>query len=108
MREHVPDVGVHVRWDSFAEQRSGLLLWEAFVSGAAKGGTHEEDARSGVQAFCDELPTPGDEIAGETQRPFSLLAAAAVWAGWDLPAEDMRRACVLVRATRPPDAPDAA
>lgn len=106
VRERVPDVNVHVSWESFASERSGLLLWEAFVSGAAKGETHEEDARNGVQAFCDQLPNPGDECAGETQRPFSLLAAAAVWAGWDLSPEDLRRACVLVRAL-PPGTPAA-
>ena len=62
IREHVPDVRVHVRWESFAEDRSGILLWEAFVSGAAKGETHEEDAHSGVQAFTDQLPTPATRL----------------------------------------------
>lgn len=104
VHERAPATAVHVRWDSFAEQQNGLLLWEAFVSGAAKGATHEEDARSGVLAFCEQLPTPGDQIANETQRPFSLLSAAALWAGFDLPAEDLRCACVLVRATRPAEA----
>jgi hypothetical protein len=102
IHEQVSDLRVHVGWPSFAEQQGGLLLWEAFVSGAAKGETHEEDARSGVQAFCEQLPNPGEAIAEETDRPFSLLTAAAIWAGFDLPPEDMRRASLLVRATRPP------
>jgi hypothetical protein len=83
--------------------QDGLLLWEAFVSGAAKGETHEEDARSGVQAFCEQLPHPGDPTAEETERPFSVLAAATVWAGFDLPTEDIRGGCLVVRATNPPD-----
>ncbi|MDX6635035.1 MAG: hypothetical protein QOF06_1238 [Solirubrobacterales bacterium] len=103
IQEQVPDLRAHLQWQSFAEQQDGLLLWEAFVSGAAKGETHEEDARSGVQAFCEQLPNPGDPSAAETEGPFSLLAAAATWAGFDLPIEDTRGACLLVRATRPPD-----
>lgn len=103
IHEQVPDLRVHLDWPAFAEQQDGLLLWEAFVSGAAKGETHEDDARSGVQAFCEQLPNPGDPKAAETERPFSLLAAAAIWAGFDLPTEDTRSGCLLVRATRPPD-----
>jgi hypothetical protein len=105
VHERVPDLRVHVQWQPFAEQQSGLLLWEAFVSGTAKGETHEEDARSGIQAFCEQLPDPGDPSAADTERPFSLLAAAAMWAGFDLPIEDTRDPCLLVRATRPPDQP---
>lgn len=103
IHEHVPDLRVHVQWPPFAEQQDGLLLWEAFVSGAAKGETHEEDARSGVQAFCEQLPNPGDPSAADTERPFSVVAAAAIWAGFDLPIEDMRCGCLLVRATQPPN-----
>lgn len=106
IHEQVSDLRVHVQWQSFAEQQDGLLLWEAFVSGAAKGETHEEDAHSGVQAFCEQLPNPGDPSAAETERPFSLLAAAAIWAGFDLPIEDTRSGCLLVRATHPPDLPE--
>lgn len=49
IHDQVSDLHVHVGWPSFAEQQGGLLLWEAFVSGAAKGETHEDDARSGVR-----------------------------------------------------------
>lgn len=105
IHQQVPDLQVHVQWPPFAQRQDGLLLWEAFVSGAAKGQTHEEDARSGVQAFCKQLPNPGDPIATETERPFSVVAAAAIWAGFDLPIEDLHDGCLLVRATHPPDPP---
>lgn len=105
IHEQVPDVRVDVQWSPFVEQQDGLLLWEAFVSGATKGATHEEDARSGLQAFCEQLPNPGDPSAAETERPFSVVAAAAIWAGFDLSIEDMRGGCLLVRATHPPDQP---
>jgi len=103
IREQVPGLPVHVGWPPFAEQQNGLLLWEAFVSGVAKGETDEEDARSGIQAFCEQLPDPGDPSAAETERPFSLLTAAALWAGFDLPIEELRHPCLLIRATRPPE-----
>lgn len=103
IHDQVPDLQVHLQWSSFAEQQKGLLLWEAFVSGAAKGETHEEDAASGVQAFCEQLPSPGDPTAAATEGPFSILAAAAIWAGFDLPIEATRYPCLLVRATRSPD-----
>lgn len=103
IHDQAPDIRVHLQWPSFAENQQGLLLWEAFVSGAAKGETHEEDARSGVQAFCEQLPEPGDPSAAETESPFSVLAAAAIWAGFDLTSEDMRGGCLVVRATHAPD-----
>ena len=105
IHDRLSDLRVHVQWPPFAEHRDGLLLWEAFVSGPAKGDTHEEDARSGVQAFCEQLPSPGDPSATETERPFSVLAAAAIWAGFDLPIENLHRECLLVRATHSPDPP---
>ena len=86
------------RWETFETERQGLLLWEAFVTKQAKGDTHEEDAAIGVAAFCAQLPTPGDANADDTLRPLSLVAAAATWAGWDLPPDALRQACVLVRA----------
>jgi len=98
IHEKVSGAGLHLHWEPFAAERRGLLLWEAFVSGAAKGNSHEEDARNGMEAFCAQLPKPGDINADETERPFSLVAAAALWAGWELPSDGLRSACVLVRA----------
>ncbi len=98
LREHAGDAPVSFRWDRFAELQSGLLLWEAFVTKGAKGATHEEDARIGVDAFCGQLPSPGDANADDTTRPLSLVAACALWAGWQVEPDDLRSACVLVRA----------
>lgn len=41
---------------------------QAFVTKAAKGKSHEEDAAIGIKAFCDQLPTPGDADADDTPR----------------------------------------
>jgi hypothetical protein len=101
LHERVAAVPVHFRWDRFADRQSGLLLWEAFVTAGAKGETDEEDAAIGVEAFCAQLPTPGDADADETERPISFIAALAQWAGWDVDRDDFRSACVLVRAKAP-------
>lgn len=101
LRRQVPDVPVSFRWDHFAEQQSGLLLWEAFVTAEAKGQTHEEDAKIGVEAFCAQLPKPGDAEADQTERPVSFIGALALWAGWDVDPLALRSACVLIRAQPP-------
>jgi hypothetical protein len=93
-----PEADLYLRWEPFASVQEGLFLWEAFVTRGAKGATDEEDATIGLHAFCAQLPAPGDANADETERPLSLVAAAAMWAGWDLPPEVLGAACVLVRA----------
>lgn len=97
----VPDIPVFVQWEPFSAERTGLLVWEAFVTRDAKGGTHEEDAVIGVNAFCDQLPTPGDPEAREVEGPLSLAAALAMWAGWELSYDELRQAGVVVRAQPP-------
>lgn len=49
---HAP---VHATTDlaAFQEGKARLLVWEAFVTGPAKGRSHAEDARLAVQAFLD-------------------------------------------------------
>lgn len=98
LRAAAPTTELHLSWPAFAAARSGLLVWEAFVTRSAKGATHEEDAAIGVDAFCSQLPSPGDLKADATPRPLSILAAAAMWAGWDLDADQLRRSVLVVRA----------
>ena len=98
LREAAPDQPAFTRWEAFRAERRGLLLWEAFVTKNAKGESHEEDAAIGIKAFCDQLPCPGDADADDTERPLAPVAAAALWAGWDLPLGALNQACVLVRA----------
>jgi hypothetical protein len=40
LRECCPEAAVHFGWKSFAASQSGLLLWEAFVTGEANGTSH--------------------------------------------------------------------
>jgi hypothetical protein len=98
IRSAVGEPPLYFRWAEFADRQSGLLMWEAFVSGKAKGSDHEADARVGVEAFCKQLPNVGDSDADETEHPLSLISAAAAWAGWSFAADAIRVPCTLVRA----------
>ena len=102
IKASAPGAQVHLNWESFSAAQSGLLLWEAFVSGAAKAGSHEGDALAAIAAFCSQLPVVGDAIAHDTPHPFSLVAAAALWAGFDVNPVDLRAPCVLVKAQPQP------
>ena len=68
------------------------------MSSTAKGEDHEDDARIGVEAFCLNLPAPGDPELASVPRPLSLAAMICIWAGWPVAAEDLRSGGVLVRA----------
>jgi hypothetical protein len=96
--EQAPEAPVSLTWERFAGEGSGLLIWEAFVSSTAKGESHEDDARIGVEAFCQALPEPGDSETAAIPRPLSLAAMVCIWAGWSLPPEELRNGGVLVRA----------
>jgi hypothetical protein len=53
----------------------------AFVTSAAKGSTHVDDAAIAVAAFTAALkPREASTISAE--RPLSLIGAAATWSGW--------------------------
>ncbi|MDA0168418.1 hypothetical protein OJ998_04905 [Solirubrobacter taibaiensis] len=100
VRQTCPLTAVHLSWQDFCAARSGLLIWEAFVSGPDKDPdkSHEADARIGLEAFCARLPDdPTDSRAADVERPLSLAAAAALWAGFGVPEEGLRAPTVLVR-----------
>jgi hypothetical protein len=79
IRLHCPDAQLYLDRERFAEARSGLLIWEAFVSAAAKGSSHVADARIAVEAFGRSQVLPSAVTA---DRPLSLAGAVAIWSGW--------------------------
>lgn len=64
----------------------GLFLWEAFVTGRAKGDSHVSDAMIAAAAFMAATPDLGaaQKLAHETN--FNLLGALLLRTGW---AEDL-------------------
>lgn len=105
MRRHCPSTKAHLDWSSFADAGSGLFLWEAFVSGSAKAGTHVDEAAIAVSTFRDALPDPSAANAVGAERPLSLLGAALIWSGWTGDLNLLDAPCLVIRAA-PPEGTD--
>jgi hypothetical protein len=82
---------------AFASSHKGVLLWEAFVTGASKRGTHVGDAKAAVAKFRTELDAgfPGSSVTCDD--PISLVGAALLFAGSTDPTV-LRTQCYVVRA----------
>ena len=76
-----------------------LLVWEAFVTGTAKGQTHVDDACLGVKAFESALPDPCAATAVTANcSVYSLAGAALVRAGWSTNLALLEQPCLVMRA----------
>ena len=85
-------------WKEFHDAPSGLLLWEAFVTGKAKTESHEGDADAAVHAFMDSLPDPRSRNIVREPEVFSLVAAAALSVGWRTAQSLINQPCIVLSA----------
>lgn len=94
------DATCHLAWNSFAAApRPSLLVWEAFVSGSGKGGSHVEDARLAIQAFQASLPNPHLVTAVRVNGPVQSMAGAALVAsGWSTDVTLLSQQCIVIRS----------
>lgn len=94
----VPASG-HLNWDEFSNAAPGsLLVWEAFVTGAAKGANHIQDAQLAVQAFKDSLPSPATASAICVQGVVHSLAGAALLSSdWSSKLALLKQECIVIR-----------
>ena len=72
---------------------SQLLLWEALVTGAEKQADHAGDAHVAVEAFRCRRGRRADQA--EQDGAFNLLVAAALWAGLDVPHDELSTPAVV-------------
>jgi hypothetical protein len=86
----------HLDWATFNIASRGLLLWEAFVSGARKGADHVADARRAVSAFEAKLPLPETDIIAV--NPVSLAGLALLRAGWPVGLDALTQPCLAIKA----------
>lgn len=107
LAEVVPGTAATTRPDRWGEPRGPrLLLAEALVSGAGKpvptvAGPHAADAEAAARALAERLPEPSppaSDVRCAPHRPFNLLAAAAQWAGLDIPVDELHQDVLVVRA----------
>ena len=88
-------------WSTFLESQPSLLIWEAFVSGSAKGNTHLADAERAVNAFERSLPNPSVSSAiSPSGATYSLADAALLRTGWSTDIAFLQQACIVIRADK--------
>ena len=101
IRRRNPDEALWIDWGDFAAVGRGLLVWEAFVTSAAKGVSHVDDAAIAVEAFTSALPDPGSTSTVTAERPLSLIGVAALCSGWSTDCALLHVAPLVVRADCP-------
>lgn len=95
----------YLDWDAFTGAETGIFLWEAFVTGAAKAAASEEDghtadARIACGEFAARLPDPTSKSVDEPPHAVrSLIGAALLWAGWSEDLKLLRARCLVVKPT---------
>jgi hypothetical protein len=106
LKDGVPSLRATLDWTTWLrEPASTLLVWEAFVSGAAHTTVrdHAADAATAAVQFLDDVRT--GLISAVTVRPgsdvFSLAGAALLWAGVAMGTERLREAPLVVKPNRP-------
>ena len=82
-------------------------MWEAFVSGTNKSpaqegrSKHAADAAAAAETFRDRWPHSLTTDVTCPEGGFNLAAAAAIYAGLDIHAEEIRQGLTVLRTTAP-------
>ncbi len=99
VRNECAEAQAYVDWRKFRAARSGLFVWEAFVTGQAKAATHEGDALIAVEAFAAALPNPEQHNAVRCETPiFSLIGATLLRTGWLNDLAALSEPCLVIKA----------
>ena len=85
-------------WKAFEIADGGLFLWEAFVSGKAKGSGDAHDAEIAVEKFRAALPNPELADAISEQSVFSLVGASMLRSGWSASVQHLSERCLVIKA----------
>ena len=88
---------VEFSWTKFQET-DAIFLWEAFVTGGAKGVSHSDDAVIGINTFLNSLPDFEASNAIDEKTVLSLVGAAALRSGWSNDIEILSTPCHVIKA----------
>ncbi|MBD3400919.1 MAG: hypothetical protein GF399_11410 [Candidatus Coatesbacteria bacterium] len=95
-------------WRSWFNDPSGLLLWEAFVSGPAHSDQgdalgHLRDAATALVEFARRLEDgePASDVSARDAGKLSLAGAAMLWAGLADESLLLRREVLVVKPQQP-------
>lgn len=87
----------YLDWEEFTSASNGLYLWEAFVSGDAKGETHIDDARIAATHFLQTLPNPTKQNAIIEENVISLIGLALLRSGWTNDPKILEKSCLVIK-----------
>ena len=102
IREKPTNAEPFLDWNSYRNAEGGLYIWEAFVSGDAKAGSHIGDAKAGVSAFVNALPELETSVTKPPEsKTRSLIGAALLWASWSEDLCLLHQTCTVIEAQGP-------
>lgn len=90
---------IHIRWSPFQRSNVGLFLWEAFVTGDFKAGTHIGDAELAVNQFYKYLRNPETHNAIKSSSVRSLIGAALLQSGLTDDLSLLNKPCLVIRVS---------
>jgi hypothetical protein len=85
-------------WQQFVIGDANLFVWEAFVTGAAKGESDLNDAEIAAATFWSKYPDIIKANAVRADNPFSLVAAALLRSGLTKDLSMLRQPCIVIRS----------
>lgn len=98
LRDNIEKYKVIVDWQLWPPVSSTILLWEAFVSGSAKGECHTDDAVTAALEFQQREASLHSDVTCE--RTLSLVGAAAVWSGFSADLALLKKPVLVLRTTK--------
>ena len=101
LRELAPNARANLDWRNYRPERRTLFLFEAFVSGSAKGTTHCDDAAIALQAFRTQARYGKFNSAISEPSVFNLIGAALLRTGWTKDISVLEQDCLVLKADAP-------
>jgi hypothetical protein len=94
----VPAPSVFLDWKLFKESPSGILLWEAFVSGKQHQSTHKADASLAVRSFIRDVGSQLISVVKSNGQALSLVGCALLRSGLVHDSQVLSRPCPVIVA----------
>ncbi|HPZ85705.1 MAG TPA: hypothetical protein PLR82_05025 [Bacillota bacterium] len=85
-----------LNWRRFVDNRSNLFVWEASGSREYRQRAETDPARLAINRFLNPYPRLYPQLPPEGYEPFSLVAAALSWAGFQVEQDSFRMLSVVV------------
>jgi hypothetical protein len=98
LKQVLPLLRGTLSWYDITENTADVLLWEAFISGTDKRGTHSADAAAAAKAMSEHLSAGEPASSIRADLPLSVAGALLLWAGLSSDLNLLHRSVPVVRA----------